>query len=312
MDNPLYKQKRKFSKFEAWIDILLSVNHKEGKVLIDYSVETVKRGEFITSEVKLANKWNWDRKTVRKFLTLLQQEEMILKSSTKRWTSITVINWDKYQLDGQEVGQEVGQGVGQDRDRGLDTNKNDKNDKNDKKNNISSKVFADDAQELLLAQKLKTLILSNNPKARVPDNLQKWAYEIDKMIRLDKRTPKEIESVIEFSQNDSFWMANILSVAALRKQFDRLYLQSKRQRNMKPNQPVKTFWDNDYTGKGQAQEEETYNPEIDNIIEKTLKKKGPPRKGGGGEGGGELNQQKTVFVGTLFILLVCIFFKKKS
>lgn len=279
MDNPLYKQKRKFSKFEAWIDILLSVNHKEGKVLIDYSVETVKRGEFITSEVKLANKWNWDRKTVRKFLTLLQQEEMILKSSTKRWTSITVINWDKYQLDGQEVGQEVGQGVGQDRDRGLDTNKNDKNDKNDKKNNISSKVFADESQELLLAQKLKTLILSNNPKARVPDNLQKWAYEIDKMIRLDKRTPKEIESVIEFSQNDSFWMANILSVAALRKQFDKLYLQSKRQRNMKPNQPVKTFWDNDYTGKGQALEEETYNPEIDNIIEKTLEKMSKPKKG---------------------------------
>ena len=279
MDNPLYKQKRKFSKFEAWIDILLSVNHREGKVLIDYSVETVNRGEFITSEVKLANKWNWDRKTVRKFLTLLQQEEMILKSSTKRWTSITVINWDKYQLDGQEVGQEIGQEVGQDRDRGLDTNKNDKNDKNDKKNNISSKVFADDAQELLLAQKLKTLILSNNPKARVPDNLQKWAYEIDKMIRLDKRTPKEIESVIEFSQNDSFWMANILSVAALRKQFDKLYLQSKRQRNMKPNQPVKTFWDNDYTGKGQALEEETYNPEIDNIIEETLEKMSKPKKG---------------------------------
>ena len=88
------------------------------------------------------------------------------------------------------------------------------------------------------------------------------------MILLDKRTPKEIESVIEFSQNDSFWMANILSAAALRKQFDKLYLQSKRQRNMKPNQPVKTFWDNDYTGKGQALEEETYNPEIDNIIEK--------------------------------------------
>ena len=279
MDNPLYKQKRKFSKFEAWIDILLSVNHREGKVLIDYSVETVKRGEFITSEVKLANKWNWDRKTVRKFLTLLQQEEMILKSSTKRWTSITVINWDKYQLDGQEVGQGVGQGVGQDRDRGLDTNKNDKNDKNDKKKNISSKVFADESQELLLAQKLKTLILSNNPKARVPDNLQKWAYEIDKMIRLDKRTPKEIESVIEFSQNDSFWMANILSAAALRKQFDKLYLQSKRQRNMKPNQPVKTFWDNDYTGKGQALEEETYNPEIDNIIEETLEKMSKPKKG---------------------------------
>jgi len=279
MNNPLYKQKRKFSKLEAWIDILLSVNHKEGKVLIDYSVETVKRGEFITSEVKLAKKWKWDRKTVRKFLTLLQQEEMILKNSTDRWTSITVLNWDKYQLDGQVLGQGVGQGVGQDRDRGLDTNKNGKNEENDNKNNTSSKVFADESQELLLAQKLKTLILSNNPKARVPDDLQKWAYEIDKMMRLDKRTPKEIESVIEFSQTDSFWMANILSAATLRKQFDKLYLQSKRQRNMKPKQPVKTFWDNDYTGKGQAQEEEVYNPEIDNIFEETLEKMSKPKKG---------------------------------
>ena len=48
---------------------------------------------------------------------------------------------------------------------------------------------------------------------------------------------------------------------------------------MKPKQPVKTFWDNDYTGKGQAQEEETYNPEIDNIIEKTLEKMSKPKKG---------------------------------
>lgn len=192
MDNPLYKQKRKFSKFEAWIDILLSVNHREGKVLIDYSVETVNRGEFITSEVKLANKWNWDRKTVRKFLTLLQQEEMILKSSTKRWTSITVINWDKYQLDGQEVGQEVGQGVGQDRDRGLDTNKNDKNDKNEKNKELVNDLFS---RELL--NQLKKInnypfdiekdtefinsLLVDYPTLDIKEELKKWAtYKLDK------------------------------------------------------------------------------------------------------------------------------------
>lgn len=45
----------------------------------------------------------------------------------------------------------------------------------------------------------------------------------------------------------------------------------------KPESPA-SFWDNDYTFKGQREEEkEAYNPEIDNLIEETLEKMSKPK-----------------------------------
>ena len=37
----------------------------------------IKRGSFHTSEVKLSERWNVSRNTVRKFLKLLQNDNMI-------------------------------------------------------------------------------------------------------------------------------------------------------------------------------------------------------------------------------------------
>ncbi|GAH88901.1 unnamed protein product, partial [marine sediment metagenome] len=78
-----------------------------------------------------------------------------------------------------------------------------------------------------LAHLLKSLILRNNPKAKTPDDITKWALDIDKMLNIDRRTPEEIKFIIEFSQNDSFWCANILSAGKLREKFDQLYLRAK-------------------------------------------------------------------------------------
>lgn len=89
--------------------------------------------------------------------------------------------------------------------------------------------------EFILAAKLRDLILQNNPKAKVPDDLEKWANDIDLMIRIDKRTEEEIDAVIKFSQLDNFWKTNILSAGKLRKQFDQLYLQMQ-QKSKRGNQ----------------------------------------------------------------------------
>jgi hypothetical protein len=78
-----------------------------------------------------------------------------------------------------------------------------------------------------LAGKLRDLILLNNPKGKTPKDLTVWARDIDRMIKLDNRTELEIINVMEFSQRDSFWKTNILSVGKLRQQFDQLYLKSK-------------------------------------------------------------------------------------
>lgn len=142
----------------------------------------------------------------------------------------------------------------------------------------SSKVFADDSEEIILAAKLKELILHNNPKAKVPNDLQKWAQEIDRMIRIDKRTPEEIKAVIEFSQNDSFWSANILSAKALRKQFDRLFMQSNKNRISKINSDddLPDYWKKDFTGKSSPpdKEGEITQPLIMEAINRALSKRG--------------------------------------
>jgi len=99
----------------------------------------------------------------------------------------------------------------------------------------NKRLFVQDSFELRLAEQLKNYILKNNPNARVPSDLQKWAREFDLMMRLDKRTAEQINAVMEFSQNDSFWMSNILSAGKLREQFDKLWLQKSRK-----NQPQKS------------------------------------------------------------------------
>jgi len=77
--------------------------------------------------------------------------------------------------------------------------------------------------ELRLSELLITKIKERNPEHKEPD-LQKWAYDIDLMIRLDKRDPTIIEKIIIWCQQDEFWQNNILSTAKLRRQYDQLYM----------------------------------------------------------------------------------------
>jgi hypothetical protein len=64
-----------------------------------------------------------------------------------------------------------------------------------KTNHIIVNKITYSKESLDLSNLLKELILKNNPVAKIPPN-GKWAYDIDKIIRLDSRTPEEIEQVI--------------------------------------------------------------------------------------------------------------------
>lgn len=76
---------------------------------------------------------------------------------------------------------------------------------------------------LELAELLKSKILTNNPDSKIADRQVKaWASEADKIVRLDNRTQEQVRYLINWSQSHSFWKTNILSMATLRKQWDRL------------------------------------------------------------------------------------------
>ena len=86
------------------------------------------------------------------------------------------------------------------------------------------KKFLEDSAEIKASHYLFLKIQENDPRAKQPD-FQKWAIEIDGIIRLDRRTKEELKAVIDWCQKDSFWKTNILSAKKLRLQFPKLKLQ---------------------------------------------------------------------------------------
>jgi hypothetical protein len=96
-DHWLYTEDRVFSKFEAWNDILLSVNFSDAKQVIKGKIYNIKRGESTMSLDTWAKRWNWDKSKVRRFLTLLQSDGMIVLVSDNITTHLTVCNYGSYQ-----------------------------------------------------------------------------------------------------------------------------------------------------------------------------------------------------------------------
>lgn len=89
-----------FSKGQAWIDLILLANHSDNKCMVGNKVEEIKRGSFITSELKLMDRWGCGRKKVHLFLKLLESEEMIVLNPNNKRTAITIVNYDVYQYVG--------------------------------------------------------------------------------------------------------------------------------------------------------------------------------------------------------------------
>lgn len=82
--------------------------------------------------------------------------------------------------------------------------------------------------DLRLAQLLADLIKGNNPDWNMRGKIETWAEHIEKLRRIDGRTPQQIEYMIRWVQADDFWQANILSTAKLREKFNNLIPQVKK------------------------------------------------------------------------------------
>ncbi|HDG4113231.1 TPA: DnaD domain-containing protein [Staphylococcus aureus] len=95
----LFKEKRTFSKFEAWIYLLMEANHSKAKVPIVNQIVTVERGQRLTSILTLSDLFNWSRFKVKTFLDLLESDGMLEVKTTSKYTLITIVNYDFYQSE---------------------------------------------------------------------------------------------------------------------------------------------------------------------------------------------------------------------
>lgn len=166
-------------KLRWWLDILLQANHQERKILIGNEVVLIERGSFHTSTIKLSERWQVDRKTVKRFLNLLQKDNMISLKTSKKGTTLKISNYKDYQAisepkkdndrdnsEDNEVPTE-GTSIGTDKSQispnKEDTNKNEeereKNENNDQEGEEGEEITPPSPPPLSIPTKYHKLIL---------------------------------------------------------------------------------------------------------------------------------------------------------
>lgn len=132
-----------FSKGQAWVDLLLLVNHADKKTSFNGQIITIKRGQRLTSIRKLAERWKWSRKKVSNFLDLLESDEMITQERATKATLITIVNYSVYQYsegDERATKEPLKSHSRATKEPVGNTNNNEKNVNNDKEESIGAKA----------------------------------------------------------------------------------------------------------------------------------------------------------------------------
>lgn len=92
----LWKEKP-YANGQAWIDLLMCAKYKDDKAPFGKDLIMLKRGQLVTSQLQLAEKWGWHRDSVRRLLTALQNDGMVRIEGNNKYTIITICNFDTYQ-----------------------------------------------------------------------------------------------------------------------------------------------------------------------------------------------------------------------
>ena len=96
-DHWLFTEKRKKTKLEAWLVILLECNHSNAKVLVNGSLISCSKGQSVKSVGTWAKQFKWSNSATRNFFKLLEKDNMITLEGLPKTTRLTVCNYDSYQ-----------------------------------------------------------------------------------------------------------------------------------------------------------------------------------------------------------------------
>ncbi|HCU7903702.1 DNA replication protein DnaD [Staphylococcus aureus] len=257
----LFKEKRTFSKFEAWIYLLMEANHSKAKVPIGNQIVTVERGQRLTSILTLSDLFNWSRFKVKTFLDLLESDGMLEVKTTSKYTLITIVNYDFYQSE-QGRNQHQNDIKPTSKQHQTNTNNNDNKDNNEKNmNNEKKKVTAFD------------FFQDNGFGFITPYNLDDLNYYLDsfendsdQIVTASLKIAKDRNKVTwgyAKSILNTWLNANLKSIEQVRA-FEKQQLESKKQ-NYKPfvkqSKEKTPKWLTDST-------RETKTPEVDENLEK--------------------------------------------
>jgi uncharacterized phage protein (TIGR02220 family) len=178
-----------FTKGQAWVDLILLANHEDTKFMLGNQLIEAKRGEVITSEMKLMERWGWSKSKVRAFLQLLQLEEMIVKKTDRKKTILTLTNYCIWQ-DSQTMNEPQKDHQKTTKKPQKDTIKNYKNYKNDKNkiikdiveymNQVCGTNYRPSAKETIshISARLKDGFVLEDFKKVIDLKFEKWGNDL--------------------------------------------------------------------------------------------------------------------------------------
>lgn len=97
-DNPLWLSEP-FSRGQAWVDLMMLANYRDGYVRVRGRRIDVPVGSVARSQNTLAERWQWSRGKVIRFLKELEQDEQIEQKTSHDFNVITICNYKQYQDD---------------------------------------------------------------------------------------------------------------------------------------------------------------------------------------------------------------------
>ena len=104
LQNPIFDNP---NLLKMWLWCLLKATHTEHKQLIGLEVIELKKGQFITGRFSGANELKVNESTWYKHIKLLEQLEMITLKSNNKYTVVSVVNWELYQVDKKENNNKI-------------------------------------------------------------------------------------------------------------------------------------------------------------------------------------------------------------
>ena len=95
-----------FTYGQAWVDLIGLANWAEKDKFFRHQHQKVKRGQLVTSQQFLAERWKWSRNKVRTYLRNLERAGMVTTESTTNYTTVTIEKYALYQDKAPTKGQQ--------------------------------------------------------------------------------------------------------------------------------------------------------------------------------------------------------------
>lgn len=97
--NMVFNSKEPWCEPRCWENLIELANFERSTFPYEKKYHTIQRGQVATVLSALAKRWRWKyRSQVRDFLKKLELHQMIEVDTSKNFTLITIVNYDRYQF----------------------------------------------------------------------------------------------------------------------------------------------------------------------------------------------------------------------